>query len=84
MDERKDNVYEDIMNDVQSMIMAVSQIIDNHPNLKERNFGLYYQHGRLGYVDLDAFAESVDLDAIKKAREEKITEDENTLDKIEE
>ena len=51
-----EEAYSDVVVDIQGMVTAVSQIIDNHEKLKEKNFCLYYQHGRLGYLDLDEFA----------------------------
>ena len=44
----------------------------------EKNFSIHYQHGRIGYMDLDAFAKSIDLEKLAKAKEEK------TVDKNEE
>ena len=71
-------MYEAVAKDIQEMVAAVSQIIQNHPNLVEKNFSIHYQHGRIGYMDLDAFAKSVDLEKLVKAKEE------NSIDKNEE
>lgn len=71
-------MYEAVAKDIQEMVTAVSQIIQNHPNLVEKNFSIHYQHGRIGYMDLDAFAKTVDLEKLVKAR------DENSIDKNEE
>lgn len=71
-------MYEAVAKDIQEMVTAVSQIIQNHPNLVEKNFSIHYQHGRIGYMDLDAFAKSVDLEKLVKAKEE------NSIDKNEE
>ena len=70
-------MYESVAKDIQEMVTAVSQIIQNHPNLVEKNFSIHYQHGRIGYMDLDAFAKSVDLEKLVKAKEE------NSIDKNE-
>ena len=70
-------MYEAVAKDIQEMVTAVSQIIQNHPNLVEKNFSIHYQHGRIGYMDLDAFAKSVDLEKLVKAKEE------NSIDKNE-
>ena len=64
-------MYEAVAKDIQEMVTAVSQIIQNHPNLVEKNFSIHYQHGRIGYMDLDAFAKSVDIEKIAKAKEQK-------------
>lgn len=71
-------MYESVAKDIQEMVTAVSQIIQNHPNLVEKNFSIHYQHGRIGYMDLDAFAKTMDLEKLVKAKEE------NSIDKNEE
>ena len=76
-----EEAYSDIVEDIQGMVTAVSQIIDNHEKMKEKNFCLYYQHGRLGYLDLDEFAKSVD---VKGMQEKMQAETEKELDKNEE
>lgn len=70
-------MYESVAQDIQSLVAEFSQIIQNHPNLVEKNFSVHYQHGRIGYMDLDAFAKSVDLEKLVKAKEE------NSIDKSE-
>lgn len=70
-------MYESVAKDIQSLVAEFSQIIQNHPNLVEKNFSVHYQHGRIGYMDLDAFAKSVDLEKLVKAKEE------NSIDKNE-
>lgn len=76
-----EEVYSDIVEDIQSMVAAVSQIISSHEKMKDKNFCLYYQHGRLGYLDLDEFAKNIDV----KGMQEKInTENKKELDKNEE
>lgn len=76
-----EEAYSDIVEDIQGMVTAVSQIISNHEKIKDKNFCLYYQHGRLGYLDLDEFAKNVDV----KGMQEKInTESKKELDKNEE
>lgn|SRR5574344_1167528 len=69
--------YLEVKKDIQQFVTGVSAMLDNHPLLKNKNFGLFYQHGRLGYVDLDLFAKNIDIDKLtKKAKEEK------SIDKI--
>lgn len=76
-----EEAYSDVVEDIQGMVTAVSQIISNHEKIKDKNFCLYYQHGRLGYLDLDEFAKNVDV----KGMQEKInTESKKELDKNEE
>ena len=76
-----EEAYSDVVVDIQSMVTAVSQIIDSHEKMKEKNFCLYYQHGRLGYLDLDEFAKNVD---VKGMQEKMQAETEKELDKNEE
>ena len=68
-------MYESVANDIKDLVTEFSQIIQNHPNLVEKNFSLHYQHGRIGYMDLDAFAKTVELEKLVKAKEE------NSIDK---
>lgn len=76
-----EEAYSDIVEDIQSVVAAVSQIISDHEKMKDKNFCLYYQHGRLGYLDLDEFAKNIDV----KGMQEKInTESKKELDKNEE
>ena len=76
-----EEAYSDIVEDIQGMVTAVSQIISNHEKIKDKNFCLYYQHGRLGYLDLDEFAKNVD---VKGMQEKMQAETEKELDKNEE
>jgi hypothetical protein len=70
-------MYEAVAKDIQDLVSEFSKIIQSHPNMVEKNFSLHYQHGRIGYMDLDAFAKSVDLEKLVKAKEE------NSIDKNE-
>ena len=45
------------------------------------NFGLFYQHGRLGFVDLDAFANSTKMKINEDGKEQTLTEYKNNIDK---
>ena len=62
-------MYEAVAKDIQELVTAVSDLISKHPLLVDKNFSLYYQHGRLGYLDLDAFAKSIKLEEIVKKKE---------------
>lgn len=70
-------MYEAVAKDIQELVAAVSQVIQEHPNMVNKNFSIHYQHGRIGYMDLDAFAKTVDLEKLVKAKEE------NSVDKNE-
>lgn len=63
-------MYETVATDIQEMVSKISNIIQDYPNLVNKNFSIHYQHGRIGYMDLDAFAKSVDLEKLVKAKEE--------------
>ena len=70
-------MYEAVAKDIQELVAAVSQVIQEHPNMVNKNFSIHYQHGRIGYMDLDAFAKTVDIEKLVKAKEE------NSVDKNE-
>lgn len=73
--------YSDRISDIKDIVAGVSDIIDKHPAMKEMNFGLFYQHGRLGFVDLDAFAESTKAKIDVDGEEKTLTEIKNDIDK---
>jgi len=45
------------------------------------NFALFYQHGRLGYMDLNAFAESTKVRLEQDGEEKTLTEIQKDIDK---
>lgn len=70
--EKKELTPEEIQAQIQSFVTDISTVIEKHENMKARNFALYCQHGRLGYVDLDQFAKSINAEALlKKANKKK-------------
>ena len=76
--------YSSHIADIKDVVAGVSEIIDAHPALKDMNFGLFYQHGRLGFVDLDAFAKSTKARLEVDGEEKTLTELQNDIDKTEE
>lgn len=64
-----EHVYDDVRDEMRALVTAVSDVIKEHPIFQEKNFGLFYQHGRLGYMDLDMFADRAA--ELLKAEEEK-------------
>lgn len=56
-----EEMYADVVEEVHDLVGAVSKVINEHDILKNKNFSLYYQHGRLGYMDLDMFAEKIKI-----------------------
>jgi hypothetical protein len=73
-------VYEQAAQEIHKLVSAVSEIIQETEGLKDKNFGLFYQHQRISYLDLDAFAQNVDTAALA----EKLTNEEKSIDKTEE
>lgn len=84
MEEKEEFPQVEHMEDVKSLITDISSYIDKYPSLKEKNFGLFYQHGRLGYIDLDAFAETTKVTTEEGGEEKSLAELKNELDKSEE
>ena len=77
----ENNKYEKHMGTIKDLVANVSSLIDAKPDLKEMNFGLFYQHGRLGFVDLDAFANSTKMKINEDGKEQTLTEYKNDIDK---
>ena len=73
-------MYESAALEIHQLVSAVSEVIQKTEGLKDKNFGLFYQHGRLGFIDLDAFAKTVDTTALA----EKIANEQKSIDKNEE
>ncbi len=44
---------------VRNFVTDVDNVLAKYPELVKMNWALFYQEGRLGFVDLDAFAKSV-------------------------
>lgn len=76
--------YEDHMNSIKELVSKVSDIIDADKELNSMNFGLFYQHGRLGFVDLDAFAQSTKVRLEENGEEKNLAEIQKEVDKSQE
>lgn len=72
----EEHVYDDVREDIQKLVSAVSDVIKEHPLLATKNFGLFYQHGRLGYLDLNIMEEKLKAELEKQ----KNTEDQESVD----
>lgn len=68
---------------IRAMFSKVDEIIQDSP-LKDMNFGLFYQNGRLSLMDLDAFAESTKVRLEKDGEEKSLTELTKDIDKSKE
>ena len=77
----ENNKYEKHMETIKDLVANVSSLIDAKPDLKEMNFGLFYQHGLLGFVDLDALASSTKMKINEDGKEQTLTEYKNDIDK---
>lgn len=66
--------YQNHVNEIQVLSKEFGDIV-NQSSLKDYNFCVYYQHGRIGFLDLDAFAKAVDL----KKEDIKVEEKEKKL-----
>lgn len=65
---------------IRAMFTEVDKIIQGSP-LKDMNFGLFYQDGRLSLIDLDAFAESTKVRLKQNGEEKTLTELQKNIDK---
>ncbi len=69
------------ISDIKDIVAQMSSIIDANPTLRNMNFGLFYQHGRVGFVDLDAFASSTKARIKEDGEEKTIAEIAEDIDK---
>lgn len=76
--------YSDQVSVIKDVIGKLSSIIDEHEELKGMNFGLFHQHGRLAFVDLDHFADKVKVKLDEDSEEKTLTELKKEIDKNEE
>ena len=83
MEEEKEINYGELLDDIKKAVAGLSDIIEANPKLKEINFGLFYQHGRIGFVDLDAFAKTTKARLNIDGEEKTLTELQNDIDKNE-
>jgi hypothetical protein len=65
---------------VRNFVSDVDEVLAKYPELVKMNWALFYQQGRLGFMDLDAFAKSVtakvEIDGEDKSLEEIIDKNE--------
>lgn len=80
-DKNAQSVQDDHMSDIRDIVAKMGVLIDEHPKVKDMNFGLFYQHGRLGFIDLDAFAESTKAKLNIDGEEKSLTELQKDIDK---
>lgn len=71
----------DHISDIKDIVAGLSSLIDEHPVLKNMSFGLFYQNGRIGFMDLDAFANSTKARLDKDGEEKNIAELKKDIDK---
>lgn len=78
---KKEKDHFDHMDNVKDLITQLSTLINNDSKLKDMNFGLFYQHGRLGFVDLDIFAKTTKAKLTEDGEEKTLTEMQKEIDK---
>lgn len=84
MEEREEFITPDYMDSVRELVATVSDFVIGKEDLKEMNFCVYYQHGRVGFMDLDRFAESTKAKLNVDGEDKTIAEIKNDIDKTEE
>jgi len=72
---------DDHMPEVKELVSKVGALIDSYPHLKVKNFGLFYQQGRLGYMDLDVFAQATKVRTEENGEEKNLAELKKEIDK---
>ena len=60
--------------DVRNFVADVGTVLAKYPELGKVNFGLFYQNGRLGFIDLDAFAKSITAKTEENGEEKTLEE----------
>lgn len=75
--------YSEHINKIKDLISKVSNLIESNEELQKMNFGLFYQHGRLGFVDLDAFAKSTKVKIEENGEEKTLTDLTQKIDREE-
>lgn len=68
---------------VRSLVSELATVIDKYDDLKKMNFGIFYQNGRIGFMDLDAFAETTKVKLDADGEEKSLTEVKERLNKEE-
>jgi hypothetical protein len=56
-------------------------MIEDYPELTKGNFGLFYQNGRIAFLDLDAFAKQTTLVTEEGGEEKTLEEIKQNIDK---
>lgn len=75
--------YSEHISDIKDIVSQMGNIIERYPKIKDMNFGLFYQHGRIGFVDLDAFAQSTKARLNVDGEEKSLTELKEDIDRNE-
>lgn len=66
---------------VRQLMATLSESIEKFDILKDMNFGLFYQHGRVAFVDLDVFAKNTTAKLKEKDETKTLTELTEEIDK---
>lgn len=74
----------DHVSDIKDIVAGLSDLISKHPVLEKMNFGLFYQNGRIGFMDLDAFAQSTKARLSEDGEEKNLTDLQKDIDRSKE
>lgn len=76
-----DNQTDKRVEEIKELVGKVSTAIEETKELREANFGLFYQNGRLGFMDLDAFAKTTKVKLEADGPEQTLEECKEKIDK---
>lgn len=76
-----DNQTDKRVEEIKELVGKVSAAIEETKELREANFGLFYQSGRLGFMDLDAFAKTTKVKLEADGPEQTLEECKEKIDK---
>lgn len=77
----ENNFYSEHLDDIKDLVAQLGDYIAGKPVLAEKNFALYYQHGRIGFVDLDAFAQTTKVALEENGEQKSLADIQNSIDK---
>lgn len=66
---------------IRELVTAYGELLEQFPELTESNFGLFYQNGRIAYLDLDAFAQQTKVVDEEDGEEKSLAEIKQNIDK---
>lgn len=67
--------------DIRELVTKYGDLLEEFPELTKSNFGLFYQNGRIAYLDLDAFAEQTKVVTEEDGEEKSLADLKENIDK---